>query len=94
MSCKDCIYKRRLIHNFIPNEGWGEDLCCTVFLSDGGPVYETTADDTCEHFAESETKVIEVNIYDVEEVHDNCVVQILKNTVTGDMSVGWWEKEE
>ena len=33
----------------------------------------------------------ETNIYDVEEIHENCTVQILKNSVTGETSVGWWE---
>ena len=30
-------------------------------------------------------------VFDVEEIHDNCTVQILKNSVTGETSVGWWE---
>ena len=29
--------------------------------------------------------------FDVEERHENCTVQILKNSVTGAESVGWWE---
>lgn len=36
----------------------------------------------------------ETNLYDSEEVHENCTVQILKNSVTGETSVGWWENEE
>ena len=36
---------------------------------------------------------VKINIYDQEEVHKNCTVQILKNTVTGDVSVGWIENE-
>lgn len=36
----------------------------------------------------------ETNIYDEEEIHENCTVQILKNSVTGETSVGWWENEE
>jgi hypothetical protein len=36
-----------------------------------------------------------VAIYDQEEIHHNCIVQVLRNSVTGDVSVGWWrEKEE
>lgn len=31
-----------------------------------------------------------ISIYDQEEIHENCTVQILTNTVTGDVSVGWW----
>ena len=34
-------------------------------------------------------KEIELNIYDIEETHPNCTVQILKNSVTGEKSVGW-----
>ena len=35
----------------------------------------------------------ETNIYDQEEIHENCTVQILRNSVTGEESVGWWENE-
>jgi hypothetical protein len=34
---------------------------------------------------------IETNIYDQEETYPNCTVQVLTNTVTGEVSVGWWE---
>jgi len=29
-------------------------------------------------------------IFDKEEIIENCTVQILTNTVTGEQSVGWW----
>lgn len=35
----------------------------------------------------------ETNLYDVEEIHENCTVQILRNSLTGEESVGWWENE-
>ena len=35
----------------------------------------------------------ETNIYDEEEIHENCTVQILRNSVTGEESIGWWENE-
>lgn len=35
----------------------------------------------------------EVFIYDEEEIHENCTVQILKNSVTVEISIGWWENE-
>lgn len=35
----------------------------------------------------------EANLYDVEEIHENCTVQILRNSLTGEESVGWWENE-
>ena len=39
-------------------------------------------------------QTVETNLYDIEEIHPNCTVQILKNSVTGEVSVGWWENEE
>ena len=37
---------------------------------------------------------IEINIYDREEIHENCTVQVLTNSVTGEVSVGWWDNEK
>jgi hypothetical protein len=37
---------------------------------------------------------ITTSIYDQEEVHHNCTVQVLRNSVTGETSVGWWEEKE
>lgn len=36
---------------------------------------------------------IAMNIFDEEEIHHNCTVQILRNSVTGEYSVGWWEND-
>lgn len=36
----------------------------------------------------------EVVVYDKEEVFTNCTVQVLTNTVTGKVSVGWWKEGE
>lgn len=33
-------------------------------------------------------------LYDKEELYENCTVQVLTNTVTGDVSVGWWENDD
>ena len=37
---------------------------------------------------------VDLSLYDVEEIHENCTVQIWKNSATGDVSIGWWENEE
>lgn len=29
-------------------------------------------------------------LYDEEEIYPNCTVQVLRNSVTGEVSVGWW----
>lgn len=37
---------------------------------------------------------IETNIFDIEEIYPNCTVQVLRNSVTGEVSVGWWKNED
>ncbi len=36
---------------------------------------------------------VETNIFDQEEIYPNCTVQVLTNTVTGEVSVGWWRND-
>lgn len=36
---------------------------------------------------------VEVEIYDEEEIHENCTVQVWKNSHTGATSIGWWKNE-
>ena len=35
----------------------------------------------------------EISIFDKIEQHSNCTVQILSNSMTGEVSIGWWENE-
>ena len=42
----------------------------------------------------SHDMVVETNIYDKEEIYPNCTVQVLTNTTTGEVSVGWWNNNE
>lgn len=37
---------------------------------------------------------VDTNLYNEEETHENCTVQILKNTYTGKISIGWFENEK
>ena len=39
-------------------------------------------------------EIIGTGYYDVEEIHHNCTVQVLRNTVTGHISIGWWENDK
>lgn len=47
-----------------------------------------------------EPVITSFGIFDQEEVHENCTVQILSNSVTGEVSIGWkdnttsWEDDE
>jgi len=43
-------------------------------------------------FTQQEPKIT-TNMYDQEEIHHNCTVQVLRNSVTGDVHVGWWEEK-
>lgn len=36
---------------------------------------------------------VETNVFDKEEIYENCTVQVLTNTVTGEVSVGWWRND-
>ena len=39
-------------------------------------------------------ETVETNLFDLEETHPNATVQIWRNSVTGETSVGWWDNEE
>lgn len=32
-----------------------------------------------------------INVFDECEIHENCVVEIWKNSKTGEISIGWYE---
>lgn len=36
---------------------------------------------------------VDTELYDREEIHHNCTVQIWTNSYTGKSSVGWWPNE-
>lgn len=42
----------------------------------------------------AESRLVEANLYDEEEIRRGCTVQILRNSVTGETSFGWWEEDE
>ena len=46
------------------------------------------------HMKKTAAPTVETNIFDKETIIENCTVQILENTVTGEISVGWWKNED
>lgn len=42
---------------------------------------------------QDEKQSIEVNLYEEVELHTNCTVQILRNVLTEELSIGWWEND-
>lgn len=41
---------------------------------------------------EDDMMVDSIGVYNEEEIHENCTVQVWRNTVTGETSVGWWQE--
>lgn len=39
---------------------------------------------------EEKNIIVHTNMYDTVETYENCTVQILTNTLTGEVSIGWW----
>ena len=35
-----------------------------------------------------------LSFYDTEEIYPDCTVQVLSNSKTGDVSVGWWRNDK
>lgn len=42
---------------------------------------------------EVDESVIDVPFFDQEEIFTNCTVQVLTNSTTGEVSIGWWQNE-
>lgn len=81
--CKDC--------EFLTPSVWEREKghCCRLGIMRPFDWYCADGRST-----EPEIEVDEINLYDEEELHHNCTVQILRNSITGEVSVGWWENGE
>ena len=42
---------------------------------------------------ENDGRRVSINMFDIEEIIPNCTVQIWKNSVTGEISVGWFRNK-
>lgn len=49
--------------------------------------------DRCPLLEVLDEETVEPNIFDQEEKYYPCTVQVLRNSVTGEVSVGWWMGE-
>ena len=61
-------------------------------LLSGGAVGLVTAALLQTEIDEDDMMVDSIGVYNEEEIHENCVVQVWRNTVTGETSVGWWQE--
>ena len=41
-----------------------------------------------------EEHIDSIGIYDVVEEYDNCTVQLLRNSITGEESIGWFNNDD
>lgn len=63
-------------------------VCCGEIIPEGRQVCPQ-----CERRKKPDVVKVETNFYDKEEIYENCTVQVLTNTTTGEVSVGWWRNE-
>ena len=68
-------------------KAWG---CAVTWKPVPSSLLELEKPDWCPIHEYDQTKI---NIFDQIEEHPNCTVQILKNSVTGEISVGWYPNE-
>ncbi len=62
-------------------------VCCSAIIPEGRHVCPS-----CEESFGTIEK-IEACFYDKVETFPNCTVQVLTNTTTGEVSIGWWKNE-
>lgn len=42
---------------------------------------------------DNENTKVECILFEEVELHTNCTVQVLKNLMTGELSIGWWDND-
>lgn len=90
-SCFECpcidYFKRQfychIINDLITTELDGRDERC--------PLKEVEIDIQLD---KDETKKIKIGIFDIVEEYPNCTVQLLRNSITGEESIGWFNNDE
>lgn len=78
----------RLVEELSPREAG--DMICKALEESGVPYVK---DRIPEERTDQKTVVNEINLFDEEEFHFDCTVHILRNSVTGHVSVGWWDND-
>ena len=91
MTCKDCVHYE-VCKYYIETALDGLDYKLNM-IADG-----------CEDFKDRSRFIelpcnkinatVESNIYDEEETYYDCTVQVLRNSITGETSVGWFRNDE
>ena len=85
------IQRLRNLENIIPENVKIYDVMDTVLCS---RAFIEAIASLAKEAADALEGGIEIPIYDIEEIHHGCTVQVLTSSVTGESSVGWWKEEE
>ena len=81
----------RTIRTFCRNTTCKNCIFCETAIIEGEKLYACAFAAIPDEWTFS---VVEPNAYDVVERHENCTVEVLKDSVTGETSVGWWINKE
>ena len=93
LTCKDCIhyeachdmyYEEHATRHFDPEKHNAEKEC--GYFKDRSRFIELPCNKI--------NATVESNIYDEEEIYYDCTVQVLRNSITGETSVGWFRNDE
>lgn len=103
------IFCHKCLHFIPSEAGWGYGGSCKKWAKDDKGIELTSADagylycknnfDTCkdatskEDVTKPEITVKEMNIFDQREIHHDCTVEVLSNSITGQVSIGWWPND-
>ncbi len=47
-----------------------------------------------DYFKRATDYPVKTSLYDEQERHENCTVEIWRNSLTGEVSIGWWKNGE
>lgn len=86
----------------IPDRLPGRLRACSLLMSNEAAQLLTEAADLIESMAEQieqmeedlELLTVDPCLFDQEEVYENCTVQVLTNSHTGDVSIGFWPPDQ
>ena len=77
----------------VPHSTDIEGDCIAVYALPEPPKEVLFGGTQMSEYSNSSILSADIPIYDECERHDNCVVEVWRNSITGEVSVGWWEND-
>lgn len=72
---------------------WDVPICTSNHIAQAADTIERLIAENARLKAERDAAV-EINVFDSCELHTNCTVEVLRNSITGEVSVGWWDNDD